>query len=91
MPGSAADQEGRAGHQPAAADPVELREAGDAARHRRADAGEPDELDPPPLAAAGESLRWALGDGLLDQRVPAAAGFAAPGPLHMHRAAFLQT
>ena len=88
--GIAADQERRAGHQPAAEHAVELGDAGRAARRPRrpspCSAGELDVRRPlPPLSPRGGA--WPPASSTM--AVPGAAGVAAARPLRMHRAAGL--
>ncbi len=84
----AADQERRAGDEAAAADPVEFGDARDTARRGAPCALERREIEPP--AAFGRNpLGRGVGRGLLDQRVPGAAGLALARPLCVRGAAFL--
>ncbi len=85
----AADQQRRARHQPAAADPVELGNAGSAAR--RMGIGCPEVLEregPSARAGPGAAARRRC-TPLLHDRVPAAARVAAPRPFGMDGAAGL--
>ena len=89
--GVAADQQGRAHHQPAAAGPVEFLDAALVARRLRRGAREGCELDPPSLAAAAEATAGGTGRGgrLLGDGVPFAATLAAAAPAVGDRAAAL--
>ena len=86
--GIAAHQQRRARHHAAAADAVELGDAGNPPRQRRAGAGKPGKGQLPAPGAAQAPGR-ALARQLLDERVPAAAGVAPPGPFRLGGAAFL--
>ena len=78
MPGRAADQHERAGHEPAAEDPVQLADPGLQPRvPRRLDLVQPQRLDRAPLRRRARAARRAL---LLDERVPLAAAGALPHP-----------
>ncbi len=89
--GVAADQERRARNQPAAAGAVEFRVAGREARLEFSAAlqrGEIEDLALRLAAGTGEGAR--RGRGLLERdRIPFAAGVAAPGPFAIDRAAGL--
>ena len=82
--GIAADQERRARHQPAAADPVELVDAALVARRLRRRAGQAGELERRPSAAGAPAPPPAgpgAARGFLDDGVPLAAALAAAAPL----------
>src|SRR5207237_2081037 len=83
-PGIAADQDRRAGHEPAAADPVELGNSSLSARRQYARSGQPDKAEraaaTPVRSSLGVSPRHLLARELLDQAVPGAAAVAAAGP-----------
>src|SRR5262249_30870781 len=72
----------------AAADAVELGDPRDPPRQRCAAAGEADHVELLPLATAKTAWRGRR-RRLLDERVPAAAGFAPAGPLGIGGAALL--
>src|SRR5262249_10643771 len=87
--GITADEQGRAAHQPAAGDAVELGDAGDAALGLLGrGSGEVDELEPA-AALAAEAFGRRLACRLLDDRVPLTAGLAAPAPARIAGAAGL--
>ena len=88
MPGIAADQHRRGRHEPAAQHPVQLGDAGGAARRRLGAAGETDECDTPARTALGGGT-GTRGDRLLHDGVPLAAGFAAACPSRADAAAAL--
>src|SRR5262249_39926992 len=75
-------------HQAAAGDPVELGDAGAAARGRRLGTGQPDELEPP-AAAGPQAARRAVALQLLDDGVPGAARLAPAAPFRLAGAAAL--
>ncbi len=91
--GVAADEEGRAGHEAAAGDAVELGDAGGQARHLGRGALERFEgHDMAGLRGGGAGLQPAGGAGprgFFDNRVPGAAGVAPSGPFAVNRAALL--
>jgi hypothetical protein len=88
--GVAADQDGRARHHAAAADPVELVDASHDARRRDGVALQTGELQAAHPRGLGRR-QGARGSGadLLDQRIPALTGGALSGPLGLDRAAGL--
>ena len=77
--GITADQDRRGGHEATAQHPVQLGDAGGAARRRLGGAGEVDECDTPTRSALG-GRAGALGNRLLHDGVPLAAGLAATDP-----------
>ena len=89
--GIAADQQGRAHHQAAAAHAIELGDAAPVARRLRRRSGEAGELERAALAAARQSASGRSGRRgcFLDDGVPFAAGLAAAAPFARHRAARL--
>jgi hypothetical protein len=86
--GIAGDQQRRAWHQAAAGHPVELADAGAASVRALDRTGERREHQATLRPARRRPLR-AVARGLLDQRVPGAAGIAAAAPLRMRRPALL--
>jgi len=92
-PGIAADQDRRARYEPAAANAVELDNAGLATRGQYARPGQADKAERA-TAAPGEtpleaSARQLLAREFLDKAVPCAAAVAAPGPFGMEGRALL--
>src|SRR6266550_1112992 len=91
-PGIAADEDRRAGNQAAAADPVELGDAGQTPWRSGRLAAQADKIDCWAAAAAcgaAEALWRSAARHLLDEAVPGAAGLAPPGPFRREGAALL--
>src|SRR5205814_1449460 len=91
-PGIAADEDRRAGNQAAAADPVELGDAGQSPRRSGRLAAQADKIDCWAAAAAcgaAEALWRSAARHLLDEAVPGAAGLAPPHPFRRNGAALL--
>ena len=92
-PGIAADQDRRTGYEPAAADAVELDNAGLATRWQYARPGQADKAEraaaAPVETPLDASARQLLARQFLDEAVPCAAAVAPPGPFGMEGPALL--
>ena len=92
-PGIAADQDRRARYEPAAANAVELDNAGLATRGQYARPGQADKAERAAATPVGSSLEASAGQLLawefLDEAVPGTAAVAATGPFGMDGPALL--